>query len=225
MPEMGIEAATKRSRTPARKPARRAAAPARASVADALFTSTQQRVLGLLFGQPERSYFTKELIDLAGGGSGAVQRELAQLHASGLVLRSAEGNRRLYRANPDAPVFAELCGIATKLLGPADALRLALEPLVNKIVLALLYGSVAKGSDTAASDFDVLIVSDALTLEAVYAAFESAEKALGRPVSPTLYTRAEFAKRLTQGNAFLRKLLDGPTITLVGDKSAVVAAG
>lgn len=222
---MGIKTAAKRSRTSARKPARRTAAPARVSIADALFTSTQQRVLGLLFGQPQRSYFTKELIDLAGGGSGAVQRELAQLQESGLVLRSAEGNRRLYCANPDAPIFAELCGIATKLLGPADALRQALAPLADEIALALLYGSVAKGSDTATSDFDVLIVSDTLTLEAAYAAFAPAEKTLGRPVSPTLYTRAEFARRLAQRNPFLRKLLDGPTITLVGDQDAIVAAG
>ena len=46
--------------------------PVPASMADALFTATQQRVLALLFGQPDRSFFTKELIDLAGGGYGAI---------------------------------------------------------------------------------------------------------------------------------------------------------
>lgn len=221
---MGIKASTKRSSSPLRKPARHGAAPAHASIADALFTSTQQRVLGLLFGQPERQFFTKELIDLAGAGSGAVQRELAQLRQSGLVVCSAEGNRRLYRANPAAPIFSELCGIAAKLLGPADALRQVLVPLAGEVTLALLYGSVAKRSDTATSDFDVLLVSDTLTLEQVYAALAPAEQALGRPVSPTLYTRAEFGERLSQRNPFLLRVLDGPTIALVGDKDAVVAA-
>lgn len=194
-------------------------------MADALFTTTQQRLLALLFGQPERSFFTKELIDLAGGGSGAVQRGLAQLQQSGLVSQTTLGNRKHYQANPHSPVFAELCGIAAKLLGPAAVLRQALAPLADDIALALLYGSVAKGSDTAASDFDVLMVSDALTLEAVYQALAPAEKQLGRPVNPTLYTHAEFRKRLSQRNPFLRKVLDGQTIALLGDRDAIVAAG
>jgi len=218
---MGTKAAT---RTPA--PARKhAAAPARVSVADALFTGTQQRVLALLFGQPERSFFTKELITLAGGGSGAVQRELARLQASGLIVQTVLGNQKHYRANADAPIYAELCGIAAKMLGPADTLRRALLPLAEALHLALLYGSVAKGSDTAHSDFDVLLVSDTLTLEQVYTALAPAERQLGRAVSPTLYTLAEFRKRLAARNPFLTKLLAGETTALIGDKDALAVAG
>ena len=206
-------------------PAAHAAAPARTSVADALFTATQQRVLSLLFGQPERSFFTQELIDLAGGGSGAVQRELARLQQSGLVVQTVLGNQKHYQANAQAPIFAELRGIVGKMLGPADALRQALAPIAAEVRLALLYGSVARRSDTAHSDFDLLLVSDTLTLEQVYAALAPAEQQLGRPVSPTLYTSAEFRKRLEQGNPFLTKILAGNTIALIGDKDAVAAAG
>ncbi|WP_374319483.1 transcriptional regulator [Pseudoxanthomonas kaohsiungensis] len=194
-------------------------------MADALFTATQQRVLSLLFGQPERSFFTKELIELTGGGSGAVQRELARLQQSGLVVQTVLGNQKHYQANAQAPIFAELRGIVSKMLGPADALRQALAPIADEVRLALLYGSVAKRSDTAHSDFDLLLVSDTLTLEQVYAALAPAEQQLGRPVSPTLYTSAEFRKRLEQGNPFLTKLLTGDTIALIGDKDAVAAAG
>ena len=81
-------------------------------MADALFSATQQRVLGLLFGQPQRSFFTSELIALAGGGSGAVQRELRRLEESGLVTLSRVGNQKHYQANADAPIFVELCGAA-----------------------------------------------------------------------------------------------------------------
>ena len=203
----------------------RAAAPVRTSVVDALFTATQQRVLSLLFGQPERSFFTRELIDLAGGGRGAVQRELARLHESGLIVQTVLGNQKHYQANADSPIFAELRGIVRKMLGPADVLRAALEPLAHDLQLALLYGSVAKRRDTALSDVDVLLVSDTLTLEQVYAALEPAEKQLGRPVSPTLYTSAEFHQRLEQRNPFLTKLLAGDTIALIGDKDVVTAAG
>jgi predicted nucleotidyltransferase len=221
---MGTQA---RLRTPtsARQPAPRAIVPAPVSVADALFSGTQQRVLALLFGQPERSFFTKELIDLAGGGSGAVQRELARLQASGLIVQTVLGNQKHYRANADAPIFAELRGIAAKMLGPADTLRRALLPLADALHLALLYGSVARRSDTARSDFDVLLVSDTLTLEQVYAALTPAERQLGRAVSPTLYTLAEFRKRLDAGNPFLTQLLAGETVALIGDKHALAAAG
>jgi predicted nucleotidyltransferase len=224
LPEMGTSTLL-RTLPPARKSAPRTAEPAPVSMADALFTSTQQRVLALLFGQPERSFFTKELIDLTGGGSGAVQRELARLQASGLIAQTALGNQKHYRANADAPIFAELCGIAAKMLGPADTLRRALLSLADALHLALLYGSVAKGSDTAHSDFDVLLVSDTLTLEQVYAAFARAEQQLGRSINPTLYTLAEFRKRLDARNPFLTKLLAGETVALIGDKHALAAAG
>jgi hypothetical protein len=135
------------------------------------------------------------------------------------------GNQKHYQANAQAPIFAELRGIVAKMLGPADALRQALAPIADDVRLALLYGSVAKRSDTAHSDFDLLLVSDTLTLEQVYAALAPAEQQLGRPVSPTLYTSAEFHKRLAQGNPFLTKLLAGDTIALIGDKDAVAAAG
>ena len=113
---MGKPAAS-RSVSSAHGSAPQAAARSRTSVADALFTGTQQRVLSLLFGQPDRSFFTRELIDLAGGGRGAVQRELARLHESGLIVQTVLGNQKHYQANADSPIFAELRGIVSKMLG------------------------------------------------------------------------------------------------------------
>ena len=201
-----------------------AAQPRGRSIADALFTTTQQRVLGLLFGQPERSFFTKELIDLAGAGSGAVQRELRRLVESGLIRQTPVGNQKHYQANPDAPIFDELRSIVSKTSGVATVLREALTGLAGDLLLALLYGSTARGSATARSDIDLLLVSGSLTLEQVYSALESAEQRLGRPINPTLYTRAEFRQRLAGRNPFLSKVLAGKTVTLLGDKDAIVTA-
>lgn len=228
---MGIKT-TKPSGRPAksasaRKPAQsgaRAASPVsarRASLAGALFSATQQRVLGLLFGQPDRSFFATELIALAGAGSGAVQREVQRLAESGLVTVTRVGNQKHVQANAAAPIFGELCGIAFKVLGPAEALRAALVPLASRLCAAWLYGSVAKGSDRAQSDLDVLLVARddvGLTLEAVYVALGPAEKKLGRTVSPTLYTEKEFQRRLANGNAFLTKVMAGERVLLMGDE-------
>lgn len=188
----------------------------RRSLAGALFSSTQQRVLSLLFGQPERSFFATEIIGRLAAGSGAVQRELKKLADSGLVTVSRVGNQKHYQANPKSPVFAELCGLVRKTVGLAEPLRQALAPVSAEIDLALVYGSVAKGTAAASSDIDLLLVSDALTLEAVYGLLAEAEQSLGRTINPTLYTTTEFQQRLINGNPFLRRVLAGETLVLQG---------
>ena len=186
------------------------------SLGDALFPATRQKVLGLFFGQPWRDFGISELIAEAGAGSGGVQRELKRLASSGLVVATPVGRLRRYRANPDSPVYEELCSIVRKTMGPADQLRAALEPLADKLEAALLFGSVAKGTDTANSDIDLLLISDTLTLESVFEALEAAEATLGRPVQPTLYTSEEFKRRREQQSPFVRNVLAGEHVVLWG---------
>ena len=205
MPKMGIRA---KARVPA--------APKRTSLADALFSTIQQRVLAYLFGQPERSFFATELIRLAGGGSGAVQRELARLADSGLVAVSRVGTQKHYQANPKSPIFAELCAIAQKTVGLAEPLREALAPLAKRIAAAFVFGSVAKRSDTAASDIDVLVLSDSVDYADVFAALQSAETKLGRTVNPTVYTPANWRRKRKDGNAFAVKVAAQPKVFLIG---------
>ena len=187
-----------------------------ASLADSLFTGTQQRVLGLLFGQPTRSYFANELIGMAGAGSGAVQRELARLTRGGLVTVRPVGNQKHYQANPDSPLFEELCGIAQKTVGLAVPLREALLPLAPQIQAAFVYGSVAKRQDTAASDIDLMLISDTLTHSDTFAALESATVRLGRTVNPTILSRKALAKRVKEDNAFAKRVLSQAKIWLIG---------
>jgi len=193
------------------------------SLADALFSTIQQRVLAYLFGQPERSFFATELIKLAGGGSGAVQRELARLADSGLVTVSRVGTQKHYQANPNSPIFSELCAIAQKTVGLAEPLREALEPLAKRISAAFVYGSVAKRQDTAASDIDLMVVSGTLTYADLFAALEDASERLGRKVNPTVYSPRELAKRVKQGNAFVTRVLAQPKLWLVGGESDIAA--
>lgn len=188
----------------------------RRSLASALFTTTQQRVLALLFGQPERSFFATEIIARVATGSGAVQRELQKLVEAGLVRVTRLGTQKHYQADPAAAIFSELCLLVRKTMGLAEPLREALGPLREKIELALVYGSVAKGRDKATSDIDLLIVGQDLMLEEVYAALAAAEKELGRSIHPTLYSPEELETKLSQGNSFLTKVLGGETLLLIG---------
>lgn len=211
MPNMGILAKSKSKSVATRRDANE-----RVSLADALFTNTQQRVLGLLFGQPSRSYYATEIIGLAGGGSGAVQRELARLAQSGLVTVRAVGNQKHYQANPQSPLFAELSGIAQKTVGLAEPLRDALHPLAPQILAAFVYGSVAKRQDVAASDIDLMVISDTLSYGDVFATVEAASTRFVRSVNPTILTRKELAKRMKVDNAFLSRVMSQPKIWLIG---------
>ena len=217
IPNMGMSARQSARRAASNPDA--AAEPEATSLADALFTATQQRVLALLFGQPERSFFATELISLARAGSGAVQRELKRLVESGLVTVSRVGNQKHYQANHASPVFNELRDLVRKTVGLHEPIREVLKPLEDRIVFAALYGSVAKHKDTAASDIDLFIVSDDLTLEQLYAGLAPAEDKLARKINPTLYTSREFDRRKKAGNAFLRRVLAGEHVVLIGKDS------
>ena len=188
----------------------------RTSLAGALFTGTQQRVLGLLFGQPDRSFYATELISLAGVGSGAVQRELARLAQSGLVTVKPLGNQKHYQANPASPIYSELCGVVRKTVGLAEPLRAALALLAPQIKAAFVYGSIAKQDDTASSDIDLMLVSDTLTFGDAILALQAATEQLGREVNPNIFTPQDFAKRLKEGGSFVSRVMAQPKIWLIG---------
>ena len=208
-PNMGIESSS----------------PTTASLANALFPKVRQRVLAVLFGTPDRSFYANEVIALAQSGTGAVQRELLALSESGLLLVSKQGNQKHYQANASAPVFSELRGLVLKTMGLADVIRTALAPLAAQIDIAFIYGSVARQQDNAHSDVDVMIVSPTLGYGEVFGALEAAAVSLSRKVNPTLYTPVDWAKRIEQDSAFISRVLQQPKIWLVGDEEQLHAPG
>lgn len=155
-----------------------------------------------------------------GGGSGGVQRELARLTDSGLVLVERVGRQAHYRANACSPVHAELSALVRKTVGLVDPLRAALLPLADVIDIALVYGSVARGEAKASSDADLLVVSDSLQPEDLYLALAPAEQLLDRPVHTTLMTPREFRKRRSEAASFVQRILAGPVEWLIGKPDA-----
>ena len=195
------------------------------SLTDALFTTTQQKVLGLLFGQTESSFYASQIISLAGVGSGSVQRELQRLEESGLVTTRVIGTQKHYQANKDAPIFEELRMIAFKTFGVADALAEALRPLRAKIAWAIMYGSLAKGTDASNSDIDVLIISERVTLEEVFKRLDPVESKLLRKINPNILTRAEYTRRARSDDGYIARILKNNYVSLIGDKDAATATG
>ncbi|HVS32987.1 MAG TPA: nucleotidyltransferase domain-containing protein [Thermoanaerobaculia bacterium] len=191
------------------------------AVASALFTPVQQRVLGLLFAQPERRFQSAELIRLAGSGTGAVHRQLQRLEKAGLVKVSRDGNQKYYEASRNTPVFPELHGLIVKTVGVVEPLRAALAPLAARIDLAFVFGSVAKGNERPDSDIDLMIVSDQVTYPDAYEALQEAEGLLARAINPTVMTRAEWRRKRGGADSFARRVAAQPKLFVIGDERAV----
>jgi predicted nucleotidyltransferase len=189
------------------------------NVADALFSKVQQRVLGLLFGQPDRSFYTNEIIRLTHSGTGAVQRELAKLEAVGLITMKPFGNQKLYQVNRDTPLFAELHSIVLKTFGLVDVLKEMLEPITSQIHVAFVYGSIARREGNVNSDIDLMIIGDNISYADLYPLLETAQTTLGRQVNPTCYSPKEWARKHKEKNNFITQVINQPKIFLLGTEN------
>lgn len=185
-------------------------------IAATLFGKTRRALLARLFLEPQREYRLRELARLAGISAGSVQQELRQLVAADLVERRESGREVRYRANAASPVFGELRALVEKTSGIEELLRGALKPAARRIRLALIYGSIARGTNRARSDLDLLVVG-AIGFEELLRRLGPAERRIGREVSPRLFTEAEFRERRRRGDRFLASVLRGPTVMLLGE--------
>jgi predicted nucleotidyltransferase len=188
----------------------------RAGLADALFTPVQQRVLGLLFGQPDRRFQSAELIRLAKGGVGAVHRQLGRLAEADLVTVTCSGNQKHYQARRDSPVFEALHQLVVKTVGVAEPLRQALARKARAIRAAFLYGSVARGTDKARSDIDLMVISDSLRYADLFETLQAAEAVLGRTVSPTVMTLAQWRAKRARADSFAARVAGQPRVFVIG---------
>jgi predicted nucleotidyltransferase len=193
------------------------------SLSSALFSNVRQRVLGLIFGHPERSFYTREIVKNVGSGIGAVERELQRLEQSGLVSTERVGNQKHYRANQDSPIFEELHGLVLKTVGLTEPLRESLEPYAKKIRAAFVYGSVAKGRDTARSDIDLMVIGDDLSYSDLYTALQDAEQVVKRPVKPNFLSTEDWRRRLSQKNSLITKIKAEPKIFIIGSENDLTA--
>ena len=195
------------------------------SIFSALFTESQSRLFVWLFGQPERAFHLSELRRLTGLGSASLQRELNRLAVAGLVDSQPVGNLRRFQANAQSPVFSELVALTRKTLGTVPVLRDALLPLMPDLQGAWVYGSVAKQTDTARSDIDVMLVGSNLFLGNVLACLAPAEAQLGRKINPSYYSPEEFERRRAEPDSFVNRVLSQPTLALIGDMHEHARAG
>jgi len=182
---------------------------------ETLLGKTRRSILSVLYGHADETFYLRQLVRVAGGGTGAVQRELKTLSDSGIIRRIEMGRQVYYQANPQCPVFPELKSLIMKTAGMGDTLRVALSPMVERVKAAFIYGSMARGDENRKSDVDVFIIGD-VTLAEVVEALSPAQQALNREINPTVYPVAEFRKKKISGQYFIRSVLEEKKLFLIG---------
>jgi predicted nucleotidyltransferase len=193
-------------------------------LASVLFGQTRLRVLGWLFGHPDEAYYLRQIVRQTGAAHGAVQRELAALTGAGVLRRTVRGRQVYFQANRESPVFPELQSLLMKTTGAVDVLREALAPLADRIAVALIFGSAARGELRHDSDIDLLVVGDA-PFAAVAAALTEAQERLGRDVNPTVYPADEFRAKILGGHHFLTSVVREPHVFIIGGSDELGGLG
>lgn len=174
-------------------------------------------LLKLFVLSPGRDFYQRELADLTGEPLLLVQRGVARLAQAGLIDRAARGNRVYYRANRAHPAFEDLKALILKTVGLGDALRAQLEKLGDKVRLAFLYGSVARGEETASSDIDIMLVGEVSSRE-VASMLASVKRTLNREINPSVYRPTELRRRLLERQPFATNVLKEPKIFVLGNE-------
>jgi predicted nucleotidyltransferase len=183
-----------------------------------LFGRTRTALLALLFGHSDESFHLRQLVREIGAGHGALQRELRLLTEMGLIVRTVRGNQVLYQANPRSPIFSELRSLIAKTSGVHEQIRSALATLGTNVRVAFIYGSVARQREQANSDVDLMVLGDA-TFGEVVSALGPAQKAIRREINPTVYSIAEFRAKLAAGNHFLKSVVGGKNLFVIGSRN------
>ncbi len=192
---------------------------------EALFTRTQRNVLGLLYADPEKSFYTKEILRLTGMGVATIKRELDRMLEAGILTLTKIGNQHHYQANPQCPIYDELLSIVSKTFGIADVIKFALTGVESQIDMAFVFGSIAKNSETANSDIDLLVVSESLAYADLMAVLVEAETSINRPVNPSIYTMEQIKTRLKENNAFVTRVMEQPKIWIKGIENDIRKIG
>ena len=186
-----------------------------ASAAAFLLGQTRSADLGALYLHPESSLHVRELARLTGASPGSLHRDLRAMSDLGLLVRQEVGRQVHYRDNRDSPIFGELAGLLRKTAGVVDVLREALVSVGGRIDRAFVYGSMARGTEHAHSDVDVMIIGDVDFGEAVMA-LSVAQENLNREINPTVFTADEFDRKLEQRDGFVAQVWRGPKLWLIG---------
>lgn len=180
-----------------------------------LFPGTKRKILALFFLNPDQEYYFSEVVRLTGTRQGVIQRELKSLTEAEILTSEKRGRQKFYAVNRKHPIFQDLRNIIFKTYGVIGRILQALEPFGEQIKVAFVYGSFARGEEVSGSDLDLFVVGD-IGLDELVSDLSNVEQAIGREINPTLFSVAEFKKKWSQNNHFIRSMDDAEKEFVIG---------
>jgi DNA-binding transcriptional ArsR family regulator len=188
------------------------------SLASVLFPGYRRQVLSLLLLRPDESLHGREISRRLGLPQGTLARELRLLADVGLLTLEKRGNQTLYHANRSSPIFVELAGILRKTSGLSDVVTGALTSLSNRINVAFIFGSVARGAESAGSDVDLIVIGS-VDFGTIVTALYSTQQQLGREINPKVFSVHEWKSKTEQQSSFTAEILRKPKLFLIGGEN------
>jgi len=172
------------------------------------------KVLSLFLLHAGSEFYLREIAQRTGLALRSVQRAAHDLCEIDILHRERRGNSLYFRLNGQNPIVPDLKAIFVKTEGLGDLLREALERDA-RIEVAFVYGSMAKGDETAASDVDLALIGE-IGSRRLEQLLDELERSVGREVNATLFTRREWNERVSKGDHFVTTLLREPKVMLIG---------
>lgn len=179
-----------------------------------LFSSTRAELLGLFFNNPDDRFYLREIARHIGKDAAGIKRELDNLVKLGLLAREKRGVQKYYFANKNSPVFSEMKGLVFKTTGVQGAMKASLSRLKG-VKAAFIYGSYAKGAEKEDSNINLMVVGQANITELNDMVMGLEEK-LKRDIDYLVFDEQEYRKRKETKDPFVREILKGKKIFLVG---------
>ena len=180
-----------------------------------MFGTYRRQLLATLLLRPDERFHVRELGRMTGFSPGSVHRELKVMAETGLLLRERVGNQVFYQANRACPIYEELAAIFRKTIGLANMLQDALRSVSDRIDFAFVFGSIASGQQTSASDLDVMVLGNLALLDVVKA-LSPLQQELGREINPVAMTVGRFESQLGKQERFAMRVVEEPKIFVIG---------
>jgi len=188
-------------------------------LAQILSSQVRSEIFRLLFSDEKSSIHLRDLQRQSSLSIGTIQKEIAHLKELDLVIAERDGNRLYYTANPDHPLYKEICGLVEKTSGIAERLKETLSSMKG-IECAFIFGSYAKGEEKSHSDIDLIVVGT-VGLRALSSVFKTLTEKTQREINPHVYSMKAWKEKMKKKDHFIKSIMNEKKVFLIGDENVI----
>jgi len=178
-----------------------------------LSSKVRASIFTILFGVDEEETHTRELARQSGFAEASIRQELANLVDIDLVESRRDGNRRYYKANKIHPLYVDIRQLVMKTRGLLRTLEEALD--IPSIQCAFIFGSMARGTPSAKSDVDLVVIGE-ISLRQLTSLLSRATELTSREINPHILTALEYRKRMKNHDHFVTNVISGEKTFIKG---------